>query len=289
MKTTNGRVRIALPILVLGLLSGAVVAPTAEASSIAWTRVSRTSPSTSATKSVTATCPAGLDLIGTGGRVTNGDGEVVVTDIVPNSALTSVRVTAAENGGFPGSWQVTAVAVCTSEASSLTRVSASSEDDGTSVSPKDASVSCSGGEVALGMGYRLTGANGNVFPNLLTPVGSPPDMAVVSAFEDLDYAPTWDLEVYAICGDVPGDVVVEQASNGPDSVSPKQATATCDAGMTAVSAGGNNGGQVSGHADDLILERMTPDPGLDGVTVRVAENLGLGTDWTMTAYAICVG
>jgi hypothetical protein len=58
--------------------------------------------------------------------------------------------------------------------------------------------------------------------------------------------------------------------------------------MGPSSAGANNGGQPSGHADDLIIERMTPNSGLESSTTRVAENLGLGTDWTVTAYTICV-
>ena len=88
MKTMTRPARAVLPALALALLTAGLAVPTAQASSIAWTRVSRTSASnSSASKSITASCPAGLDLIGTGGRVTNGDGEVVVTDIVPNSAL----------------------------------------------------------------------------------------------------------------------------------------------------------------------------------------------------------
>lgn len=275
-------------VVALALVTAGLVVTADEASAIIVTRVSTTSASTSTNKSVTATCPDGQNLIGTGGRVIGGGGEVLITDIVPSSSLRSVTVAGGENGPYPETWQVGAVAVCSSAASNLSRVSATSEDNGTSDSPKSAQVFCPDGQVALGMGYQLSGAAGNIFPNLLTPVGSPPDLVVVSAFEDLPYAPSWNLQVYAICGDVSGDVVVEFSSVGSDSDSPKSATASCPPGMVAVSAGGDNGGQVSGHADDLIIERMTPDVDLAAATTRVAENDGLGTDWSVTAYTICV-
>lgn len=267
---------------------GAVVIPVQDASALTATRVTRLSDNTSANKSITATCPDDLDLIGTGAQVIGGNGEVLITDIIPSADLRSVTVWGAENGAYPGTWKVQAVAVCSSVASSLSRVAATSDENGTSVSPRSASVLCPAGEVLLGMGYTLSGANGNVFPSLLVPVGNPPDMAVVGAIEDLAYAPTWNLKVYGICGVVSVDVEVAMASAGPGSDSPRSVTASCPTGMNASSAGADNGGQPSGHDDDLIIERMTPSSGLGSTTARVAENLGLGTDWTMTAYSICV-
>lgn len=275
-------------LMVSVLVTVLLMAIRGEARAIGVSRVMVTSASTSANKSVTATCPNGQSLIGTGGRVIDGEGQVLITDIVPSASLQSVTVAGGENGPYAGSWQVVAVAVCSSAVSGLIRVSATAENNGTSDSPKSAVVSCPDGDVALGMDYTISGAAGNVFPNLLTPIGSPPDAVVVSAFEDLAYAPNWNLQVYAICGNVTGDVAVAFTSSGLDSDSPKDSNASCPAGMVAVSAGGNNGGQVSGHADDLIIERMTPDVGLGGATTRVAENDGLGADWSLTAYAICV-
>lgn len=272
----------------LGLVATAFVVTASDASALTATRVTRTSDNTSTAKSITATCPDGLDLIGTGGQVIGGNGQVLITDIVPSASLRSVTVTGAEDGPYDLTWKVQAVAVCSSVASSLSRVSATSDDNGTSASPKDAAVSCPDGEVLTGMGYQLSGAKGKVFPNLLTPVGSPPDMVVVSAYEDLTYAPNWNLQVFGICGLVGVDVVVAMDSTGPDSDSPKSASAHCPEGMGASSAGGDNGGQPSGHADDLILERMTPNTGLEFSTTTVAENDGLGTDWTVSAYLICI-
>jgi hypothetical protein len=287
MISTRYQVMIGRAAIALAVVTALLVVTASEANAIIVTRVSRTSASTSNNKSVTATCPDDQHLIGTGGRVIGGGGRVLITDIVPSSSLRSVTVAGGENGVYLGSWEVVAVAVCSSAASSLSRVSATSQGNGTSDSPKSATVSCQDGEVALGMGYQISGAAGNVFPYLLQPIGSPPDAVTVSAIEDLAYAPSWNLEVYAICGDVIGDVTVAITDSESDSDSPKSATANCPAGMVAISAGGNNGGQSTGHEGDLIIERMTPDVGLDAATTRVAANLGLGSDWSVWSYAIC--
>ena len=62
---------------------------------------------------VTAACPVGKKLIGTGGELTDAGGEVVMDDITPGSTLTSVRVTGYEDDtGAAANWSVTAYAIC---------------------------------------------------------------------------------------------------------------------------------------------------------------------------------
>ena len=66
-------------------------------------------------KVVTATCPTGKNLIGTGGEISTGVGQVVLDDIRPNASLTSVTVTAIEdeNGfGLGFGWYAVAYAIC---------------------------------------------------------------------------------------------------------------------------------------------------------------------------------
>jgi hypothetical protein len=45
----------------------------------------------------TANCPVGTNVLGTGGEITGGGGAVVLEDVRPNGALTSVTVTGFEN------------------------------------------------------------------------------------------------------------------------------------------------------------------------------------------------
>lgn len=77
-------------------------------------RVSATSASNSVTsKSVTATCPAGQRVIGTGSEIVNGRGQVLLDDVVPSADLTNVRVEAFEDqDGTAANWTVTAHAIC---------------------------------------------------------------------------------------------------------------------------------------------------------------------------------
>ncbi|WP_157979820.1 hypothetical protein [Kribbella monticola] len=77
-------------------------------------RVAATSPTDSATdKSVTATCPAGKKVVGTGHELTNAKGQVLLDDVVPSEDLTSVRAEAFEDqDGTTAAWSLTAYAVC---------------------------------------------------------------------------------------------------------------------------------------------------------------------------------
>ncbi|MBB6566738.1 hypothetical protein HPO96_35285 [Kribbella sandramycini] len=77
-------------------------------------RVAATSATDSAvSKSVTATCPAGKKVVGTGHEIANGKGQVVLDDVVPSSDLSSVRAEAFEDqDGTTNAWSITAYAVC---------------------------------------------------------------------------------------------------------------------------------------------------------------------------------
>jgi len=77
--------------------------------------VSATSPSDSfGAKSISATCPSGKKLLGGGGEITGGLGEVVLKDIHPNGGNLTAMVAAAEEvqGGSARSWNIRAFAVC---------------------------------------------------------------------------------------------------------------------------------------------------------------------------------
>jgi hypothetical protein len=76
-------------------------------------RVSVTSDLTSENKHVTARCDPGKRVIGTGGEVLGGGGEVAMQYMVPDAALTRVHVRAAEDqDGTTANWGVRAFAVC---------------------------------------------------------------------------------------------------------------------------------------------------------------------------------
>jgi hypothetical protein len=65
--------------------------------------------------SVTATCPSGKNLLGTGAEIDGGGGQVVLDDVRPNAALTSATVTGLEDEtGTTAQWFLRAHAICAS-------------------------------------------------------------------------------------------------------------------------------------------------------------------------------
>ncbi|MGC5306656.1 hypothetical protein [Micromonospora zamorensis] len=122
MRTQNKARRFGARASVLGLglvAAGTVLAPASPASAAVpgLVRIAATSVSNSSDyHSVTATCPAGKVLTGTGYELNGVTGEGVVDDLRPNggvaTAPTAVTVGAYETEAFAGNWSVTAYAIC---------------------------------------------------------------------------------------------------------------------------------------------------------------------------------
>ena len=64
-------------------------------------------------KSLTATCPSGKHLLGTGAFIDDGFGQVMFDDIRPDALLLGVTVSSAEDeSGSDGTHTTTAYAIC---------------------------------------------------------------------------------------------------------------------------------------------------------------------------------
>jgi len=62
---------------------------------------------------VTETCSAGKKVVGAGGEITGGLGQVIMDGVTPNANLTSVTVNAHEDGNrTANNWNLTAYAIC---------------------------------------------------------------------------------------------------------------------------------------------------------------------------------
>ena len=86
-------------------------------------RVAATSASNSGSaKAVVATCPAAKRVVGVGGEITGGGGQVILDDVVPGAALTKAEAKGVEDqNGFSSSWSVTAYAICANPPAGLER------------------------------------------------------------------------------------------------------------------------------------------------------------------------
>ncbi len=140
-------------------------------------------------------------MIGAGGEIVNGGGQVVPVAVAPfGGGLTSVLATGFEDeNGYAENWNVTAHAVCANPPPGLELVSAQSDPD----SDFSASVpaNCPSGKNLLGAGAEISGAAGpgqvlldDIRPNAaLTRV-------TVTAFEDESgRASDWTVTAYAFC------------------------------------------------------------------------------------------
>ncbi|MFI6262143.1 hypothetical protein [Micromonospora sp. NPDC051006] len=168
-------------------------------------RVAATSVSSSADfRSVTATCPVGKVLTGTGYELNGVTGEAVVDDFRPNggvaAAPSAVTVGAYEADAFAGNWSATAYAICANPLAGLVRTSVTSVSNSTDF--RSVTATCPAGKVLTGAGYELNGVTGEAVVDDFRPNGGPaiaPTSATAGAYEEDAFAGNWSNTAYAIC------------------------------------------------------------------------------------------
>ncbi len=153
---------------------------------------------TSANKSVTAACPTGKRVVGGTAEIFDGLGQVILDDVRPNAALTSVTANGIEDGsGTTRTWTITARAVCAQPPPGLERAAVSTVVDTSGF--KFARASCPGNKTLLGTGYDLNTFNGEVLVQELAPNADLTSVSL-SATADADgNALPWGATAYAIC------------------------------------------------------------------------------------------
>ncbi|MEU9505949.1 hypothetical protein AB0D32_06680 [Micromonospora sp. NPDC048170] len=149
------------------------------------------------TEFVTASCGT-KKVIGMGGRINGGQGDVVLDQVVPSFDLASVTVRAvAVQGTAPTGWSATSFAVCATAPAGLERIvvtgTGTSNPSATRVKP------CPTGKALYSIGADINAGNGQV---LLSALNITPSTTLrVRADEDADgFAGTWSLSGYGVCG-----------------------------------------------------------------------------------------
>jgi hypothetical protein len=241
-------------------------------------RVSATSPLNSSNKQVTVSCPGSKRVLGAGADINSFNGEVILDDLRPNAALTSVTANALEDEtGNAFNWSVTAYAVCADPVAGLERISAGSPLD--SSSPKILFPSCSSGKVMTGIGADINSFNGQVQLNALNFGG--PQNILLSATEDETGNPiNWSLTAYVICA----AGTHRQEVTGFASSDAKNENATCEIPGQQVTGGG--GGTISG-ASEVVMSRLRPDPPNNFLSTAYEDDGGFAGSWQLRADAIC--
>ncbi|GAA0931343.1 hypothetical protein [Virgisporangium aurantiacum] len=160
--------------------------------------VSMRSPTDSeSAKSVTATCAAGDLVVSAGGRVVTGNGEVVLDDVVLDTATQSVRSRAVEReGGTAADWSVWAFAVCAAPGS-LFGYELVEQDSDNTAGDRTVDVECPGTKRRIGLGASMTGAGGHAGYTSLFPAD---DSVTVESTVDPTGAPgPFTTRAQAVC------------------------------------------------------------------------------------------
>ncbi len=277
-------------LVVLLTLAAAMLLPASPASAAipGLQRLVTTSPSNSTgnPKAASATCPAGKNVIGLGGYVTGGNGQVVLTELLPDAMSAKVRAVAYEDAsGYDGDWSVTAVAVCADPPPGLQRVSTQSPGDSDA---KEWNVTCPNGKKILGLGGRLNGFEGRILLDALQPFGGVSGQ--LHASEDAaGLSGNWSVTAVAMCADpLPGLVTPANWSAG-DSSAPKSVDAVCPTGAVAISAGGLIASGVGEYGrNKVMIDRLDVPAALDRGTAGAAEaEVGAPFSWHVVAVPQC--
>jgi hypothetical protein len=256
-------------------------------------RSTRTSVSDSSTsKTVTIRCPAGKRVLGGGGTVTGGRGQVVLERLEPAQTATDDRfvVGAREDGtGYSRNWQLTAYALCANPLPAYA-ILPSTSGSPSSNSPQSTISFCIG-QTEVGFGGRINGGAGQVhLTNLVRDTNGDIDFTAIAAVEDANgFAGAWTVTAYAVCASTPANFTTATAT-APASSANKSATVSCPAGTRVHSAGGQLAVPAgSGSADRrLVIDNVAIDSQLRSVTVRAVEDeTGTAANWSVRALALC--
>jgi hypothetical protein len=167
-----------------------------------WQRLEATSlPATTTATATTPACGTGKSVIGTGARVNNGQGEVVLDDLIPSATLKTVTAKAYR---IPGSshdaWTVTAYAICANTPAGLELVPFNFGPL-TSTPHRGGNWNCPDAITPKGLlsgGFEIAVGNGNVLPTLFNIWDT--DKASFGTHEyHSGYGGNWNATLYLIC------------------------------------------------------------------------------------------
>jgi hypothetical protein len=255
-------------------------------------RTTKTSVSDSSTsKTVAANCPDGKRVLGGGGTVTGGRGQVVLDRLEPVQTATNDRfvVGAREDGtGYARNWQLTAYALCADPLPAY-GILPSTSGSPSSNSPQNTISFCIG-QPEVGFGGRIAGGAGQIhLTNLVRDSNDTVDFTSIAAQEDANgFAGAWTVTAFAVCASTAAKFTGVSATTPPSSVN-RSATVSCPAGTRVHSAGGQLTPAASGLIDrSLFIDNVAIDAQLRSVTVRAVEDeTGTGANWSVRALALC--
>ena len=238
-------------------------------------RVAATSASTSAGKAITATCPAGKRVLGTGGELAGAPRQLMLNRLLPNADLTSVNVRAFEDQtGTTLSWTVTAYAICASPAQGVrlkTRTSPSN-----SGTPRSFTMPCDAGDVAVGLGAAINGNGNQLALQGMTPHPVNPGVTAAEDRDGLDQA--WSVSPHTICAAAVFRAWQRGSNQG---ASNDETTVGCGTGQQAV----GGGAETDGGRGHVWFDNFGPEWPPDAARVSWHNENGAVAD--LTTFTLC--
>ena len=236
-------------------------------------------------KSTSVTCTNANDrIISVGGRINNGNGDVLMTRAFVNAALNVATVSGIEAIPTAVAWSAEVIAVC-APPGAIAGLVLVQNTNGPNPFSKAEQAFCPAGTKVFGGGYYLDNAGGLVAINEFS--FAPNSVRTVA----INYgAPgNYSLTVQAVCG-VPAPMMSGITfSSAVNAFSPKTvATGNCPAG-TQVSAVGTT---ISGAPGAASIDMLNPAPPLPvgGAGISTAREIGaFAGNWSSQIQAICVG
>jgi hypothetical protein len=244
-------------------------------------RVARTSESNSTNvKANGSPCPAGKRLLGGGGDITGGLGQVEMDRLTPGlSGLTVIAVE--DEDATAASWFVRTYSICANPIAGLQVVAATGPSNSNN---KHMTAACPAGKRLLGAGGEIVGQESRVVMNDLIPNPELTAVTVRGVENQNGTAANWFLRAYAVCASPLPGLQLAHGVSGLDSADSKNALATCQGGRRVVGAAA----EITGGVGQVVLDDLTPNAALTTVTATGFEDQdGTAEDWRVHAYAIC--
>jgi hypothetical protein len=244
-----------------------------------------------ASKSATATCPAGRVVYGGGGVVDGGTGPHVrlsgLRPVVTLLGASGFRATASEDEtGYAGHWAIRAFAICGPQLSGYQVVWQTSARS--SASSRSVAATCPGGKNVISAGAEVANGGGDVVLQFVVP-SNHLEWVAANAYEDeTGYDGHWQLTAYAVCAHpVPGLELVVEASPVVEGSS-VYASAACPDGKDLLGLGGHAFGGVPsfGELNLYAVYGFQGNP-WSAIVIGTADETGFSPGWFVGVYAIC--
>ncbi|HKE98758.1 MAG TPA: hypothetical protein VKG45_07495 [Actinomycetes bacterium] len=153
--------------------------------------------SNQAPRSAFATCPAGQVLFGTGFKVGNAAGNILIAEVEPNAGLTQVEVEARADNGFVGVFNLFAYAICGTPNGSVVQLTSQTSAFGAAPSHEAETPACPQGTIT-GVGGKVTDNTDGILLDRFE-VNASLTRTTVTAWDNALVGTQYDGTAFAIC------------------------------------------------------------------------------------------